>query len=260
MRLFETPTSRPSIEIDSEPLCICCNRIAVPTTQCRKGYEMPLDPRIEERLARIDAVAPDTEASDIILNGISLHIDAGVFNPNKGKSGRKMLRAIDLMPPTPDARIVEIGTGSGLLSSAMWLRGCRQIIATDIMDEACDNGRRNFDRLGFRIPVVKSDLFANVNNDFDYVIFNAPAAHPARFSANVGATTLWDVTGTTKPRFIEQLRQKKPSGRLRAMFMYSTYIDYDPFDAISLDGFDVSFLLVDKDEISETGVVLLSRD
>ncbi|MER9020247.1 methyltransferase [Mesorhizobium sp. M0590] len=221
---------------------------------------MPLDPRIEELLTRIDAVAPDTTASDIILNGISLHIDAGVFNPNKGKSGRKMLRAIDMIPPSPDARIVEIGTGSGLLSSAMWLRGCRQITATDIMDEACENGRRNFDRLGFDIPVVQSDLFAEVHSDFDYVVFNAPAAHPARFSPILGATTLWDVTGTTKRRFVEELLQRKPRGRLRAMFMYSKYIDYDPFDTISFADLEVSFLLVNKGDVSETGVVLLARD
>ncbi|MCV3211837.1 MULTISPECIES: methyltransferase [Mesorhizobium] len=221
---------------------------------------MPLDPRIEERLGRIDTVAPDGEADDIVLNGIGLHVDPGVFNPAKGKSGRKILRAIDLIPPSPDARIVEIGTGCGHLSAAMWLRGCRNIVASDIMVEACNNARRNFDRLGFEISVVHSDLLASIQGDFDYIVFNAPAAHPKRFSPNRGATTLYDVTGTTKQRFVEQLLQRKPSGRLRAMFTYSSYIDYAPITEIGFGDFEVNYLLVDKDEISETGIVLLSRD
>ncbi len=47
---------------------------------------------------------------------------------------------------------------------------------------------------------------------------------------------------------------------MTAIFMYSKYIDYDPLENINFEGFDTSFLLVEKDSISETGVILLSRD
>jgi methylase of polypeptide subunit release factors len=219
------------------------------------------DLRIQERLLKIDQVAPNHEPKDIIFNGVSLHVAAGVFDPSKGKSARKMAHALELFPPSKDARVLEIGTGCGVLASLLWLRGCHRILATDIMGEACENARINFSRLNFAIEVKHGDLFEPIENDFDYAIFNVPAAHPARSEASVGATTLWDLNTeyTLKQRFVDGIRSRKPTGPVCAMFMYSSYVDFDPMTRIDFRGFDVSYLLVDVDDISETGVVLLTR-
>jgi methylase of polypeptide subunit release factors len=216
--------------------------------------------KLQERLRAIDKVAPDDVDNDIVVQGISLKVKAGVFNPNKGKSAPKMLRMLDLLPPEPNAKILEIGTGCGILSAAMWLRGCRNITALDIMDLACENARENFQHLKMPIPVLTSDLFSAASEPFDYVVFNAPAAHPDRFNTQHGAVTLWDESGTLKKRFVDGLRAAKPEGRLRAIFMYSKYYNYDPFENIEFSSFELSKYLIVKDDISETGVVMLSRD
>lgn len=219
-----------------------------------------VDARILERLSRIDKVAPDNFASEINFCGVNFHVDAGVFNPAKGKSARKMSRAIELCPPSSDARIVEIGTGCGVLSSLLWLRGCRHILATDIMPIACTNARHTFSTKDFNIEVIQSDLFENVQQDFDYVVFNAPATHPSRIDSTNGSITLWDPEGNLKGRFVDEVRRMKPKGRIKALFMYSRYNDFDPLSQVNFSDFDVSYLLVEKDDISETGVILLTRD
>ncbi len=219
-----------------------------------------MNTELHERLKKIDEVKPDDYDQDIVFQGINLHVKAGVFNPNKGKSAKKMSKAINLFPPSLDSRILEIGTGCGVLSSLLWMKGCRFILATDIDTNACVNATDNFQSKGFDIEVVQSNLFDQINYNFDYIIFNAPASHPSRINYESGKTSLWDPKGDLKERFVNDLKQFKPKGKMTAIFMYSKYIDYDPLENINFEGFDTSFLLVEKDSISETGVILLSRD
>lgn len=221
---------------------------------------MTLDPRLHELLKKIDSVAPDDVDATIVFSGVNFQVKAGVFNPAKGKSARRMAKAIEICPPSSDSRILEIGTGCGVLSSLLWLRGCRYITATDIMNKACDCAKNNFDEKSFDIPVIQSDLFESVEEKFDYIIFNAPATHPSRINASHGSVTLWDPSGNLKSRFVEGVRRQKKNNRTKALFMYSSYLDYDSLENIDFSGFNISRLLIEKNDISESGVIMLTSD
>ncbi len=66
----------------------------------------------------------------------------------------------------PGDRVLEIGTGSGLISAE--LARVTGVVATDINPHAarCARGRG--------VEVIQSDLFSGVRGTFDLVIFNPP--------------------------------------------------------------------------------------
>lgn len=66
----------------------------------------------------------------------------------------------------PDDRVLEVGTGSGLIASQLALRA--RVIATDINPHAVRTAR------GRGAEIVRTDLFAGLRGPFDLVIFNPP--------------------------------------------------------------------------------------
>jgi len=66
-------------------------------------------------------------------------------------------------------RILEIGTGSGIVSSAMMRHAPMHFYAaTDISPHAVACARRN------GVQVVRADLFAGLSGRFDLIVFNPP--------------------------------------------------------------------------------------
>jgi len=66
----------------------------------------------------------------------------------------------------PGDRVLEIGTGSGLIAAAL-AQDC-DIVATDINPHAVFCARQK------GIDVVRSDLFSGIRGTFDLIIFNPP--------------------------------------------------------------------------------------
>jgi release factor glutamine methyltransferase len=67
----------------------------------------------------------------------------------------------------PEDRVLEIGTGSGVVS--MFVRDVAStVLATDINPHACNNARSN------GVQVVRTDLARGVCGRFDLIIFNPP--------------------------------------------------------------------------------------
>jgi release factor glutamine methyltransferase len=66
-------------------------------------------------------------------------------------------------------RIIEIGTGSGIVTAAMMRDAPEHIYAaTDISPHAVACAKAN------RVPVVRADLFSGIGGQFDLIIFNSP--------------------------------------------------------------------------------------
>jgi len=65
--------------------------------------------------------------------------------------------------------IIEIGTGSGIVTAAM-MRDApeHRYAATDISPHAVACAKAN------RVPIVRADLFSGIKGRFDLIIFNAP--------------------------------------------------------------------------------------
>ncbi|MEA1894028.1 MAG: HemK2/MTQ2 family protein methyltransferase [Euryarchaeota archaeon] len=65
--------------------------------------------------------------------------------------------------------IIEIGTGSGIVTAAMMRDAPEHVYAaTDISPHAVACAKAN------RVPVVRADLFSGIGGQFDLIIFNAP--------------------------------------------------------------------------------------
>jgi len=66
----------------------------------------------------------------------------------------------------PGEKVLEIGTGSGIVS--LFVKDVADVLATDINPHAVRNARLN------GVPVVRTDLFKGICGRFDLVIFNPP--------------------------------------------------------------------------------------
>ncbi len=65
-------------------------------------------------------------------------------------------------------RILDMGSGSGILAEAALKGGAKEVIASDINIAAV----RSLEKKG--IKAIKSDLFSNIKGKFDVIIFNPP--------------------------------------------------------------------------------------
>ncbi len=71
--------------------------------------------------------------------------------------------------------VLEIGVGSGIISAT--LKGKfpnLSITACDISDEALAIAQKNFALKGIEIPLIRSDLFQNIDDYFELVVSNPP--------------------------------------------------------------------------------------
>jgi len=71
------------------------------------------------------------------------------------------------------SRVLEIGTGSGILATYCARRGA-DVTASDIDADAIRVLRLMSDRLGTHLRLVVSDLFSDIDDRFDLVLFNPP--------------------------------------------------------------------------------------
>ncbi len=69
--------------------------------------------------------------------------------------------------------VLDLGCGSGVQGISAALRGCR-VICADLNPLALNLTKENAKMNGVKIETVLSDLFSNIEDSFDTIIFNPP--------------------------------------------------------------------------------------
>ncbi|KAF5414104.1 MAG: Release factor glutamine methyltransferase [Candidatus Methanogaster sp.] len=98
-----------------------------------------------------------------------IHLAADVYEPAEDSYLLIGAARGEIAGSTQRLRIIEIGTGSGIVTAAMMRDAPEHIYAaTDISPHAVTCARAN------RVPVVRADLFRGIRGRFDLIIFNSP--------------------------------------------------------------------------------------
>ena len=104
--------------------------------------------------------------------GIDITIYPGVFSPEMTIGTKIFVNFLDDLE-LYDQKVLELGAGSGLISFYAAKKGAK-VTASDISDAVIDGLKLNSDQLDLSIEIIKSDLFENINDSFDYIFINPP--------------------------------------------------------------------------------------
>ena len=110
------------------------------------------------------------------VNGTRMIVLPGVFDGVALRTGVMLAAALDDTRCPPGARVLDLGTGSGIGAIAAARRGAH-VVATDINPEAARCAQINAlaHHLEARIETRVGDLFAPVPDErFDVILFNPP--------------------------------------------------------------------------------------
>lgn len=144
-----------------------------------------------------------------------------VFGPDVYPPSEDTQLLLDTMRIETGERVLDMGTGSGILAVAAALEG-GEVTAVDISPEALACARRNAGTNGVEIAFIESDLFRHVKGSFDVVIFNPPYLPTEEWSNSSKGDQQWDGGGdgvVTIERFLRDLPDHlAPEGKCYLLF------------------------------------------
>ncbi len=135
--------------------------------------------KIPEDLGAANWEVIDWGAVEDLPNSVAL-LESVFWEPRDTTSLRRLIRETPLVK---DKTVLEIGTGSGLLSLCALQYGAAKVIATDVNPAAVANARYNADRMGLaerfevrRVPLESRGAFTVIESGetFDLIVSNPP--------------------------------------------------------------------------------------
>lgn len=99
---------------------------------------------------------------------LTIHEHPEVYPPSEDS-----ILFIESLDVTPGERVLEIGCGSGVVSIHCALNGCR-VMAGDINPFAVELAQRNAESNGVIMDVRLTDVYDNIEGEFDTILFNLP--------------------------------------------------------------------------------------
>jgi release factor glutamine methyltransferase len=87
------------------------------------------------------------------------------------------LLVLEIRGQTSEVRIVDVGTGSGVIALSLAAKfPDAEVVATDISEDALALARENAERLGLagRVQWIKGNLLENISERFDLIVANLP--------------------------------------------------------------------------------------
>ena len=214
--------------------------------------------KIQEYLTLIDSRAPAQLQEQIKMSGLTLTTYPDIWNPKKGKSTKMFVGLLSKYNIKETEKVLDIGTGCGILALLVWKKGVKNISATDISEESIANAKFNFASVKADIPCKQSNVFSNIRGKFDLILFNAPASHPKRIHSKVGKRALWSDDENILKSFVSSL-PKYLHKNGRALVLCSRFVDFDPLPESYLQdmGFSYTYIKTKKGELSTTMIIEL---
>ena len=119
--------------------------------------------------AFLKALQQRTEPQVVVVNGVELTVNPGVFPP-----ATDSLLIAENIKVSRGERILDLTTGCGTFAVIAGLQGATGI-AGDINLEAVKNAAQNFARYNLRIRAVESNMFSRIpRQKFDLIVANGP--------------------------------------------------------------------------------------
>lgn len=113
-------------------------------------------------------------------------------------------------------RVLDIGTGSGVIAIFACYKGAGRVVAVDINPWAVKSARENAKRHGFNevMEVVQGDVFSSIKKEkFDVITANLPFRNKP--APNLVARSQWDTDFATNKKFLARAaKHLKRDGRI----------------------------------------------
>ena len=144
---------------------------------------------------------------DFILCGFSIH--ESVLRPEKMTSLRFARWLFFNNGLYENKVVIDMGCGAGILGGVAGLMGAKRIIFTDISQKAYENTKENIKifNLQGKSELVKGDLFENIKEKADVIIFNHPFFSDLSFEEYVSKTKIDENKGELMHRFLEDAKK-----------------------------------------------------
>ena len=107
-------------------------------------------------------------------NRIDLVMQRGAFGSGEHETTESCLEILGSLPDIPGARVLDLGSGTGILAIAALQLGAKHATCVDIEPKAVENAGTNcrLNGLEDRVTHVTGTLDAVLENDFDIVLAN----------------------------------------------------------------------------------------
>lgn len=104
--------------------------------------------------------------------GLQFFIDENVLSP-RPETELVVDTALSYLK-IKDLKVLDLCTGSGAIACAIKKNSNALVSASDISNKALDVAKKNAKSLGLDINFINSDMFDNINDDFDIIVSNPP--------------------------------------------------------------------------------------
>ncbi|MFZ2886296.1 MAG: class I SAM-dependent methyltransferase [Minisyncoccia bacterium] len=128
---------------------------------------------------------------ELNFDDVHIVVEDGVFTPNPEVT-RSTSMVLEHLPSLKGKRVVDIGTGTGVIGIVAARRDAKEVVATDVSDKAIQNATENVERnnVGDRVKVTRADVLDGIEGSFDYMFANIPILKEVWEKQNIAAKTV----------------------------------------------------------------------
>ncbi len=159
-----------------------------------------------------------------------------------------------------DKYVLDMGCGNGLQGIVAGLNGAKKVVFSDISEFAVKNTLKNIKqyRLLTKSKVVNSNLFENINNKFDVIIFNHPFLPGSPIKNKIISYAILGGTKLFTQFLIDAKKHLTKNGKIITIYFKLAGNKNDPEIQGLKNGYNVKILFKDRVDIGlQKGTVIV---